>query len=116
MNETISTAGACTPIPPTATMKPRVAARLYAGATEAVAHGAGRAVGREIDARDSAQLAAALEGADVLVNSASYRLNLEAMRACLQASCHYLDLGGLYWMTHRQLELGPEFERAGLVA
>ena len=27
------------------------------------------------------------------------------MRACLEAGCHYLDLGGLYWMTGRQLEL-----------
>ncbi len=50
------------------------------------------------------------------MNSASYRVNLEAMRACLEAGCHYLDLGGLYWMTLRQLELGPEFERAGLLA
>ena len=28
------------------------------------------------------------------------------MAACLEAGCHYLDLGGLYWMTGRQLELG----------
>jgi lysine 6-dehydrogenase len=55
-------------------------------------------------------------GADVLLNTASYRINLEAMRACLQAGCHYLDLGGLYGMTLRQLELGPEFERAGRLA
>ena len=37
MNDTISTAGACTPTPPTATMKPSVAARLYAGAVDATA-------------------------------------------------------------------------------
>ena len=49
----------------------------------------------------------------MLVNSASYRVNLDAMAACLEAGCHYLDLGGLYWMTGRQLELGPRFERAG---
>jgi saccharopine dehydrogenase-like NADP-dependent oxidoreductase len=52
----------------------------------------------------------------VLVNSASYRVNLDAMAACLQAGCHYLDLGGLYWLTGRQLELGPRFEAAGLLA
>jgi lysine 6-dehydrogenase len=72
------------------------------------------------DARASADapasLARALEGCDVLVNSASYRVNLEAMTACLKAGCHYLDLGGLYWMTGRQLELGPRFEDAGLLA
>ena len=37
MNETIRTAGECTPTPFTATMKPSVAARLYAGAVEAIA-------------------------------------------------------------------------------
>ncbi len=53
---------------------------------------------------------------DVLVNSASYRVNLDAMRACLEAGCHYIDLGGLYWLTGDQLELGAEFETAGLLA
>ena len=37
MNDTISTAGAWKPMPVTATMNPRVAARLYAGAVEATA-------------------------------------------------------------------------------
>ena len=38
------------------------------------------------------------------------------MRASLEAGCHYLDLGGLYGITGRQLELSGEFERAGLLA
>ena len=79
-------------------------------------HGAGRAEAREVDARDPTAFARALETVDVLVNAASYRVNLEAMQACLDAGCHYLDLGGLYWMTQRQLELGGSFERAGLLA
>jgi saccharopine dehydrogenase (NAD+, L-lysine-forming) len=81
-------------------------------------HGAGKASASGIDARDVDALAGALRdaGADVLVNTASYRINLEAMRACLEAGCHYLDLGGLYRMTLRQLELSPEFERAGRLA
>jgi saccharopine dehydrogenase (NAD+, L-lysine-forming) len=57
-----------------------------------------------------------LAGYDVLVNAASYRVNLDAMERALAARCHYLDLGGLYWMTARQLELGERFERAGLLA
>jgi saccharopine dehydrogenase (NAD+, L-lysine-forming) len=57
-----------------------------------------------------------LEDCDVLVNSASYRMNIGAMSAALDAGCHYLDLGGLYWMTGRQLELHREFEQAGLLA
>jgi saccharopine dehydrogenase (NAD+, L-lysine-forming) len=79
-------------------------------------HGAGKASAAGIDARDVGALARAIQDADVLLNTASYRINLEAMRACLQAGCHYLDLGGLYRMTLRQLELGGEFERAGRLA
>jgi saccharopine dehydrogenase-like NADP-dependent oxidoreductase len=77
-------------------------------------HGLGRAEALEVDARDG--LAKAIAGLDVLVNAASYRVNLDAMRACLEVGCQYLDLGGLYWLTGRQLELGAEFERAGLLA
>ena len=67
-------------------------------------------------------LVGALADSDVLVNSASYRVNIEAMRASLGAGCHYLDLGGLYWMTAEQLRrFAPqggedEFEAAGLLA
>jgi saccharopine dehydrogenase (NAD+, L-lysine-forming) len=84
-------------------------------AAVAAQHGGGKASADAVDATDVEQLAGRLEGADVLVNSASYRVNLEAMRACLAAGCNYLDLGGLYWLTLRQLELHPEFERAGLI-
>jgi len=80
----------------------------------AAEHGGPSAQAIEVDARDG--LATALAGVDVLVNSASYRVNLDAMRACLAAGCHYVDLGGLYWMTGDQLELSDEFESAGLLA
>ena len=63
-----------------------------------------------------ASVAGGVQGADVVVNSAGYRINLDAMRWSLEAGAHYVDLGGLYWMTGRQLELHDEFERAGLVA
>ncbi|HEY5317041.1 MAG TPA: saccharopine dehydrogenase NADP-binding domain-containing protein [Solirubrobacteraceae bacterium] len=85
-------------------------------AAVASAHGAGKARAAAADARDSAALAAALDGIEILINAASYRINLDAMRACLAAGCHYLDLGGLYWMTGRQLELDEDFRRAGLLA
>jgi saccharopine dehydrogenase (NAD+, L-lysine-forming) len=71
-------------------------------------HGAGRASVASWDA--------GIAGCDVLVNSAGYRVNLDAMRACLDAGAHYVDLGGLYWMTGRQLELHEAFESAGLLA
>jgi lysine 6-dehydrogenase len=80
------------------------------------AHGNGKATVALVDARDVDGLAGALAGADILVNTASYRINNSAMRACLASGSRYLDLGGLYWMTRQQLELGAEFERAGLLA
>ncbi len=92
------------------------------GRASAVAgrHGGIKARAARADARAEpgaeGSLARAVEGSDVLVNSASYRVNLDAMAACLRAGCHYLDLGGLYWMTELQLELGRQFERDGLLA
>jgi lysine 6-dehydrogenase len=90
-------------------------------AAVAEGHGQGKARAAAVDARaDGAGarsgLAAELDGVDVVVNSASYRVNLDAMRACLRAGCHYLDLGGLYHMTRRQLELDDDFREAGLLA
>lgn len=76
--------------------------------------GGGKARVLRVDA--NADLASRLGGIDVLINSASYRLNLKAMRACLDARCAYLDLGGLYWVTEQQLELDAEFRAAGLPA
>jgi saccharopine dehydrogenase (NAD+, L-lysine-forming) len=63
-----------------------------------------------------ASVAEGVAGSDVVVNSAGYRINLDAMRSSLEAGAHYVDLGGLYWMTGKQLELHGEFERANLLA
>jgi saccharopine dehydrogenase (NAD+, L-lysine-forming) len=77
-------------------------------------HGGSRAQVRPADARSG--LDEQIMDCDVLVNCASYRVNLEAMHACLEAECHYIDLGGLYWLTGKQLELHDQFEQAGLLA
>jgi lysine 6-dehydrogenase len=83
---------------------------------EAVAmeHGGGKAQARQADA--TGDLAEHLAGMEVLVNSAAYRINLAAMRACLDAGCHYMDLGGLYHVTAEQLSLSREFEQRGKLA
>jgi lysine 6-dehydrogenase len=77
-------------------------------------HAPGRGDAVTLDARCG--LAEAIAGCAVLVNAASYRINLEAMEAALAAGCHYVDLGGLYWMTARQLELDERFIAAELIA
>ena len=79
-------------------------------------HGAGKATAGRVDARDPQGLTLALDGVDVLVNAAPYRSNLLAMDAALAARCAYVDLGGLYHHTLRQLQREMEFEEAGLVA
>ena len=68
------------------------------------------------DVRGTDRLARTLRGSAVLVNCAPYRLNLSVMDAALAAGCHYVDLGGLFHMTRRQLRRGAEFRRAGLLA
>lgn len=69
-----------------------------------------------LDARDPASLASALAGADVVVNAADYRLNLDVMRGGLAAGAHYVDLGGLFHVTREQLALDGEFRAAGVTA
>jgi saccharopine dehydrogenase (NAD+, L-lysine-forming) len=89
-------------------------------AAVAEAHGGSKAIATRVDATaeraEPGSLPGALAGCEALVNSASYRVNVDAMRACLEARCHYIDLGGLYWVTGDQLALSPDFEAAKLTA
>ena len=78
--------------------------------------GGGKALARQVDGREPGALQAALEGVDVLVNSASYRINVDVMEACLAGGTHYIDLGGLFHVTAEQLKLNERFEAAGLLA
>ncbi|HEY6238741.1 MAG TPA: saccharopine dehydrogenase C-terminal domain-containing protein [Thermoplasmata archaeon] len=84
---------------------------------QAAAREAGGAVETaRVDVRDPASLAAVLSGADVCVNAVQYNFNLEVMAGCLAAGVPYLDFGGLFHMTRRQLEWDERFRAAGLVA
>jgi saccharopine dehydrogenase (NAD+, L-lysine-forming) len=85
---------------------------------EAVAaeHGGDKARAAAIDASDPGGLVGALDGIHVLVNAASYRINLAAMDAALAAGCHYVDLGGLYHVTARQLDRDEAFAERDLLA
>ena len=94
----------------------RIADRDLAGAqrtAELLGTGA-EAVG--VDVTDANGLAETLSGAAVCINSTHYYFNLEVMRACLKAGVHYIDLGGLFHMTRKQLELHQAFQEAGLTA
>ena len=56
-----------------------------------------------------------LRGHDVCVASTAYRLNLLIAEACLAARCGYVDLGGLFHVALRTLELHDRFRKARLV-
>jgi saccharopine dehydrogenase-like NADP-dependent oxidoreductase len=69
-----------------------------------------------VDVRDIDSTTKLVEGHDVLVNCVTYYLNVDVMRAALQARVPYTDLGGLYHGSRKQFELHEEFERAGVTA
>lgn len=69
-----------------------------------------------IDVTDRAASAAVLAGAFVVVNAVQYQLNLDVMEAALAVGAHYLDIGGLFHMTKRQLELDGRFKAIGRTA
>jgi lysine 6-dehydrogenase len=69
-----------------------------------------------LDVADPRSLARALGGAYAVIASLPYRYNLDAMRGALAAGVHYLDLGGLFHVTRRQLALASAFRRRGLMA
>lgn len=70
----------------------------------------------QVDVRDVGATAIALEGAFAVLNSVQHHFNLPVMRACLAAGCHYLDLGGLFHVTRKQLAMHEEFQQKGLLA
>jgi len=69
-----------------------------------------------VNISDHKDLVAALEGADACVNATIRHTNLAVMRACLEAGTHYNDMGGLFFVTRKQLELHDQFVNAGLSA
>ncbi|MFY9717629.1 MAG: saccharopine dehydrogenase C-terminal domain-containing protein [Thermoplasmata archaeon] len=94
-----------------------VAADVDLELAERAAQAAGaRSRATTIDVRDHAKLVTLLQGARVVVNAVQYGFNLAVMDAALEARVPYLDFGGLFHMTRRQLARDAEFRSAGLLA
>ncbi len=70
----------------------------------------------QADLTDKSSLANALKGMTVVINSTSHHFNVSVMEAALEAGCHYLDLGGLFHFTRKQLELDAQFRERNLLA
>ncbi len=71
---------------------------------------------KKVDVNDHAALVQLLKGSDSCFNGTVYYTNLPVMEACLEAGIHYTDMGGLFFTTHKQLELSDRFAEAGLSA
>jgi len=78
--------------------------------------GSDRAEAIPVDVRDSARLVRVLKDWDVAINETWYTLNLEVMDAAIAAGVHYVDLGGLYHGTIKQLARDRAAKDAGITA
>jgi lysine 6-dehydrogenase len=87
----------------------------YDAASRAVsALGKSKAVAMKADATDIPGLKRLFGQYDVVINSTWYQFNLLVMEAAIQAGINYLDLGGLYHTTVKQLELDNRAKDAGI--
>jgi saccharopine dehydrogenase-like NADP-dependent oxidoreductase len=93
-------------------------AREAAGwaAARSGSNGTAQVSGLALDAGDGEALRRAFDGADVVCNCAVHATNLAVMEACADAGTHYVDLGGLFHTTRRQLALHDRFVAAGVTA
>jgi saccharopine dehydrogenase-like NADP-dependent oxidoreductase len=96
----------------------RAKAEALVASLQALGNGAARPRLRAagVDVKDRAAAAAALRGAFAVINAAQYQLNLEVMELALAIGAHYVDLGGLFHVTRKQLALDDRFQAAGRTA
>ncbi|MCS7126433.1 MAG: saccharopine dehydrogenase NADP-binding domain-containing protein [Aigarchaeota archaeon] len=73
----------------------------------------GRVQYKHIDVTDVAGLSEEMKRYDVTINSTWYQYNLHVTKAAISSKSRLIDLGGLYHMTLRQLELDEEARKAG---
>jgi lysine 6-dehydrogenase len=85
-------------------------------ARSAAAAGGSRASAATIDVRNRGAVVELLRGASVVVNAVQYAFNLDVMDAALEARVPYLDFGGLFHTTRRQLARDAEFRSGGQLA
>lgn len=99
------------------TTKDEIVIATRSGAEEAAKrYKSDRVIGATLDVKDHASAASIFKGAEVVLNCAIYYVNLDVMQACLRVGAHYLDLGGLFHMTKKQLAFDKQFKDAGLTA
>jgi lysine 6-dehydrogenase len=71
---------------------------------------------KQIDVTNEEQLCTLLRGAHVVLSAVDYAFNLSVLKACVKERVHYADLGGLFHMTRKQIDMSPEVDAAGITA
>ena len=69
-----------------------------------------------VDIKNINQTAKLLKDADVAVNCVQYYFNTTIMKACIKAKANYVDLGGLFHETKKQLRLHLKFKKINRLA
>lgn len=75
-----------------------------------------RAEAIRCDVTDKASLVKLLKDYDLCINETNYYYNCLIMEACLEANTNYIDIGGLYVETIKQVKYDQQFKNAGLTA
>lgn len=68
-----------------------------------------------VDVSKAQNIVPHLQGMDVVANCSWYYYNLEVMQACIEVGVDYLDVGGLYHFTLKQMALHDRVKAAGIV-
>src|SRR5262249_33841022 len=68
------------------------------------------------DARYLSRITSVMRDQSVAINCTHHQFNLTVMEAALRSGVHYVDLGGLFVWTRRQLRYHRPFQEAGLTA
>lgn len=76
--------------------------------------GKNKAIVQFIDANDPASLRAAIRGSKVTANCIGYEFNLNIMDACAAEKTHYVDFGGFFHVTQKQMLRDAEWKAKGL--
>ena len=70
----------------------------------------------QIDVNDKERLRSLMRGSNVVLSAVDYVYNLPVLQACIAEKVHYADLGGLFHMSRKLLELHAEASAAGITA
>lgn len=71
---------------------------------------------RYADVSKPKTLVKAFKNIDVVIHAVHHEFNLDVMKACLKSKTNYIDLGGLYHYTKKQLKLNNQFKKNNLTA